>query len=227
MSVSKAASATAVLAAIVETAIRHGKPVRIGVNWGSLDQELLTRADGRNRGSRLEQDAAQAVMREALICRRWTPPREPRDRPAAPAHHPVGKGVPACGNSSAVYRGPQPQRYALHLGLTEGGDGLKGHRRLVGRDGHSAATGYRRHHPISLTPASERRPRAYQCIVAQGCCRRWVSAVRADGHPPARLRARPPRLSSGNWHQSTGGHMRARMPNGARNIPAWRTSPSP
>ncbi len=35
--------------AIVETAIRYGKPVRIGANWGSLDQELLTRSDGRER----------------------------------------------------------------------------------------------------------------------------------------------------------------------------------
>ena len=34
---------------IIEMAIKYGKPVRIGVNWGSLDQELLTAADGRER----------------------------------------------------------------------------------------------------------------------------------------------------------------------------------
>ena len=52
-------------AAIVETAIRHDKPVRIGVNWGSLDQELLTRLmdENQDKGSPL---TAQQVMREAI-----------------------------------------------------------------------------------------------------------------------------------------------------------------
>src|SRR5215471_5780440 len=53
-------------AAIVETAIRYGKPVRIGVNWGSLDQELLTRLmdENQNNGSPL---TAVDVTREAII----------------------------------------------------------------------------------------------------------------------------------------------------------------
>src|SRR5690606_22588034 len=53
-------------AAIVETAIRHDKPVRIGVNWGSLDQELLTRLMDQNQenGSPL---TAQEVTREAIV----------------------------------------------------------------------------------------------------------------------------------------------------------------
>ena len=51
--------------AIVEMAIRYDKPVRIGVNWGSLDQELLTRLmdENQNRGSPM---TAQEVMREAI-----------------------------------------------------------------------------------------------------------------------------------------------------------------
>src|SRR5690606_19597546 len=53
-------------AAIVETAIRHDKPVRIGVNWGSLDQELLTRLMDENQasGSAL---TAREVTREAIV----------------------------------------------------------------------------------------------------------------------------------------------------------------
>ncbi|TIQ61278.1 MAG: 4-hydroxy-3-methylbut-2-en-1-yl diphosphate synthase, partial [Mesorhizobium sp.] len=53
-------------AAIVEMAIKHDKPVRIGVNWGSLDQELLTRLmdDNQAKGSPL---TAQEVTREAIV----------------------------------------------------------------------------------------------------------------------------------------------------------------
>src|SRR5690606_14665877 len=53
-------------AAIVETAIRHDKPVRIGVNWGSLDQDLLTRLMDRNHAQGAPLTAEQ-VMREAIV----------------------------------------------------------------------------------------------------------------------------------------------------------------
>src|SRR6201994_1961188 len=52
--------------AIVETAIRHGKPVRIGANWGSLDQELLTRLMDENARSPTPIEARQ-VTREAMV----------------------------------------------------------------------------------------------------------------------------------------------------------------
>ena len=52
--------------AIVETAIRHGKPVRIGANWGSLDQELLTRLMDENARSPNPHDALE-VTREAMV----------------------------------------------------------------------------------------------------------------------------------------------------------------
>src|ERR1051325_5391895 len=52
--------------AIVETAIRHDKPVRIGANWGSLDQELLTRLMDENARSPQPVDA-RAVTREAMV----------------------------------------------------------------------------------------------------------------------------------------------------------------
>jgi (E)-4-hydroxy-3-methylbut-2-enyl-diphosphate synthase len=60
-------------AAMIEFACRYGKPVRIGVNWGSLDQELLARLMDEN--ARLSQPlAAEAVMREALIPPHWNRP---------------------------------------------------------------------------------------------------------------------------------------------------------
>src|SRR5205814_8951156 len=51
--------------AIVETAIKHGKPVRIGVNWGSLDQELLTHLMDQNARSNTPKEARE-VTREAM-----------------------------------------------------------------------------------------------------------------------------------------------------------------
>src|SRR5215813_14643437 len=52
--------------AIVETAIKHGKPVRIGANWGSLDQELLTHLMDENARSNAPKDARE-VTREAMV----------------------------------------------------------------------------------------------------------------------------------------------------------------
>src|SRR5882762_11927983 len=52
--------------AIVETAIKHGKPVRIGANWGSLDQELLTHLMDENARSAAPMEA-RAVTREAMV----------------------------------------------------------------------------------------------------------------------------------------------------------------
>src|SRR5438067_2143819 len=52
--------------AIVEEALRRNKPVRIGVNWGSLDQELLTRLMDENAASAAPKDA-RAVMHEAIV----------------------------------------------------------------------------------------------------------------------------------------------------------------
>jgi (E)-4-hydroxy-3-methylbut-2-enyl-diphosphate synthase len=52
--------------AIVETAIKHGKPVRIGANWGSLDQELLTHLMDQNSRSNMPRDARE-VTREAMV----------------------------------------------------------------------------------------------------------------------------------------------------------------
>ena len=51
---------------IVEMAIKHNKPVRIGANWGSLDQELLTKLMDENAASANPQDA-RAVTREAMV----------------------------------------------------------------------------------------------------------------------------------------------------------------
>ncbi|SIR40586.1 4-hydroxy-3-methylbut-2-en-1-yl diphosphate synthase [Rhizobium sp. RU20A] len=113
-------------AAIVETAIRHDKPVRIGVNWGSLDQELLTRLMDENQAQGFPL-TAQQVMREA-ICQSALLSAElaediglPRDRIILSAK------VSAVQDLIAVYAMLATRSdHALHLGLTEAGMGTKG-----------------------------------------------------------------------------------------------------
>ena len=111
---------------IIELAIRHGKAVRIGANWGSLDQELLARMMDENHARSEPWDAAR-VMREALI-------RSALDS-AARAEAlglPRRRIVLSCKVSGvqeliAVYRDLAARSdYALHLGLTEAGMGSKG-----------------------------------------------------------------------------------------------------
>jgi (E)-4-hydroxy-3-methylbut-2-enyl-diphosphate synthase len=112
--------------AIVETAVRYGKTVRIGANWGSLDQELLTHLMDENARSAAPADA-RAVMREAmtqsalLSAARAEEIGLPRDRIILSAK------VSAVQDLIAVYRMLASRSdYALHLGLTEAGMGSKG-----------------------------------------------------------------------------------------------------
>jgi len=113
-------------AAMIETAVRLDKPVRIGVNWGSLDPELLARLMDENAGSREPRDA-EAVMREAVIRSALESARL-----AESLGLPAERIVVSCKMSQvqdliAVYRELARRcAYALHLGLTEAGMGSKG-----------------------------------------------------------------------------------------------------
>jgi len=113
-------------ATIIELAIQYQKPVRIGVNWGSLDQSLLAKLMDENAASASPKDA-QFVMREALI-------RSALDS-AAQAEAlglPHDRIILSCKVSNvqdliAIYRAIAGRcDYALHLGLTEAGMGSKG-----------------------------------------------------------------------------------------------------
>jgi (E)-4-hydroxy-3-methylbut-2-enyl-diphosphate synthase len=112
--------------AIVEKAIEYGRPVRIGVNWGSLDQELLTHLMDENaaKGSPL---AAREVMHEAIVqsallsAERAEAIGLSRDRIV------ISAKVSQVQDLIAVYAElARRSNYALHLGLTEAGMGSKG-----------------------------------------------------------------------------------------------------
>ncbi|MCF1504099.1 MULTISPECIES: flavodoxin-dependent (E)-4-hydroxy-3-methylbut-2-enyl-diphosphate synthase [Afifella] len=112
--------------AIIETALRYDKPVRIGVNWGSLDQELLTLLMDEN-GRQAHPISATAVMREAMVrsallsAARAEEIGMPRDKIILSAK------VSDVQQLITVYRMlAQRCDYALHLGLTEAGMSSKG-----------------------------------------------------------------------------------------------------
>jgi (E)-4-hydroxy-3-methylbut-2-enyl-diphosphate synthase len=124
--VGKGAKRDEQFATMIECALKYEKPVRIGVNWGSLDQELLARLMDENARQTSPLDASD-VMREAVI-------RSALDS-AAQAEEwglPAERIVLSCKMSQvqdliAVYRSLAKRcEYALHLGLTEAGMGSKG-----------------------------------------------------------------------------------------------------
>ena len=124
--VGKGAKRDEQFATMIECAIRYGKPVRIGVNWGSLDQALLARLMDEN-AARAQPLEAKAVMHEAVV-------RSALDsaRQAEAWGLPAERIVISCKMSQvqdlvSVYRDLARRcHYALHLGLTEAGMGSKG-----------------------------------------------------------------------------------------------------
>lgn len=113
-------------AAIVEMAIKHDKPVRIGVNWGSLDQELLTRLmdDNQAKGSPL---TAQEVTREAIVQSAILSAEMAEEIGLGRDKIILSAKVSGVQDLIAVYTELATRSdHALHLGLTEAGMGTKG-----------------------------------------------------------------------------------------------------
>jgi (E)-4-hydroxy-3-methylbut-2-enyl-diphosphate synthase len=113
-------------AEMIEVACRFGKPVRIGVNWGSLDQDLLTRLMDENSRHAQPLDAND-VVRDAMVqsglesARRAEELGLPHDRII------ISAKVSGVQDLIAVYRALASRcEYPLHLGLTEAGMGSKG-----------------------------------------------------------------------------------------------------
>ena len=112
--------------AIVETAIRHNKPVRIGANWGSLDQELLTHLMDENAKSPVPIEA-HAVMREAMVQSALLSADRAVEMGLGKDRIILSAKVSAVQDLIAVYIDlARRSDYAIHLGLTEAGMGSKG-----------------------------------------------------------------------------------------------------
>ena len=112
--------------AIIEMALKYNKPVRIGANWGSLDQELLTRLMDENATAKSPRDA-RSVMHEAMVQSAVLSAARAQELGLAQDRIILSAKVSAVQDLIAVY-GELARRcdYALHLGLTEAGMGSKG-----------------------------------------------------------------------------------------------------
>jgi hypothetical protein len=119
-------------AEMIEIACRYQKPVRIGVNWGSLDQDLLTRLMDENN-ARPAPLSAQEIMREAVV--------------ASALESGSHRDLFPPGGALRLAAAPRPHR---------GRHGQQGHRGFHGGHGGTPAAGHRRHHP-RVTHARARR----------------------------------------------------------------------
>ncbi|WP_437178699.1 flavodoxin-dependent (E)-4-hydroxy-3-methylbut-2-enyl-diphosphate synthase [Labrys neptuniae] len=112
--------------AIIEMAMRHDKPVRIGANWGSLDQELLTHLMDENARSEAPVDA-RTVTWEALVQSALLSADRAVEMGLPKSRIIISAKVSAVQDLIAVYNEMASRSdYALHLGLTEAGMGSKG-----------------------------------------------------------------------------------------------------
>jgi (E)-4-hydroxy-3-methylbut-2-enyl-diphosphate synthase len=113
-------------AQMIETAIEHGKPVRIGVNWGSLDQALLTRLMDEN--AKLERPLpSRGIMHEAIVQSALMSAARAEELGLGRNKIILSAKCSEVQDLIAVYRMLAARSdYALHLGLTEAGMGSKG-----------------------------------------------------------------------------------------------------
>ncbi len=111
---------------MIEAAIKHDKAVRIGVNWGSLDQELLASLMDDNAKRAMPWDAKQ-VMYQALVSSATTSAAHAVEMGMDPNQIIISCKVSGVQDLISVYRAlSQRTNHALHLGLTEAGMGTKG-----------------------------------------------------------------------------------------------------
>jgi len=124
--VGKGAKRDEQFATMIECALKYEKPVRIGVNWGSLDPQLLARLMDEN-ARRAEPLPADEVMREAVIRSALDSARQAEAWGLAAERIVISCKMSQVQDLIAVYRALAERcDYALHLGLTEAGMGTKG-----------------------------------------------------------------------------------------------------
>ena len=207
---------------IIELALRYQKPVRIGVNWGSLDQELLTRLMDENAASPTPKDA-RAVMHEAIVqsgaaVGRTRPGAGPRPRPD---RH-LRQGQRRAGPRQRLPPAGPALPLRLAFGADRGGHGLQGHRRLDGGHGHRAAAGHRRHHPRVADARARRRPHAGGAGGAGDPADHGAEVVRADRCCLPRLRPHDVDRVPGAGERYPGLPARSACPSGSRSFRAWK-----
>jgi len=152
---------------MIETACRYDKPVRIGVNWGSLDQDLLTRLMDENSKQARPLDAND-VMREALVVSALESAQRAEEIGLPHDRIVISCKVSGVQDLIGVYRNLASRcDFALHLGLTEAGMGSKGIVASTAGIGVLLQEGIGDTIRVSLTPDPATNDRVQEVIVAQ------------------------------------------------------------
>ena len=113
-------------ASMIESALVFNKPIRIGVNWGSLDQELLARKMDEN-AKKKEPETADSVMRESLVESALLSAKRAKQLGMADNQIVISAKVSRLQDLIRVYTDLfEKSQFPLHLGLTEAGMGMKG-----------------------------------------------------------------------------------------------------
>ena len=213
-------------AEIIEIALQHGKPVRIGVNWGSLDQDLLTRLMDENAALPEPKDARE-VMHEAIVQSALLSAERAIELGLGPDRIVLSAKVSAVQDLIAVYAmlaARSESRAASRADRSR--HGIEGHRRVFGRARRAAAAGHRRHHPHLADAGAERRPHARGEGGAGAVAEHGLPRLRAAGRRLPRLRAHHVHHLPGTRPRHPGFHSRTRCRSGSAAIRGWRRSPS-
>ena len=174
---------------MVECAVENQKPVRIGVNWGSLDQSLLTRMMDEN--SRQAQPLpAREVMMEAMVRERAGLGRRRRALRAGPRpDYSLGQGERRARSDRCVYQSCRALRLSAASGADRSGDGSEGADCLDGGLGAAAAGRDWRHDSRELDAQAGRRPDGRSSGRATGFAVAGDSQLHAAGDELPGLRA--------------------------------------
>ena len=180
-------------ATLIEVACRYDKPVRIGVNWGSLDQALAARMMDEN--ARLAQpEDAEVVMRRAMVASALESAKKAEELGLARRQdHPVVQDEPGAGPDCRLPRPGRAVRLSAASGADRSGHGLQGHRRLDRRPGRAAAGRHRRHHPHFPDPRTGRRAHPGSPSWPGNPADHGAARLHPAWSRPARAAAAPPR----------------------------------
>jgi (E)-4-hydroxy-3-methylbut-2-enyl-diphosphate synthase len=207
---------------IVRVAVDHGKPVRIGVNWGSLDQDLLTQmmdanaAAGHPRGAKdvYMEAMIESALRSAALAEETG---LPHDRIL------ISAKVSVVPDLVEVYRRLAARcDYPLHLGLTEAGMGTKGVVASTAGLAILLGEGIGDTIRVSLTPKPG-GDRTEEVFVAQQILQSLGLRNFAPRSPRAPAAGAPRRRSSSTWPRTSRATCASRCRSGSRRTPAWST----
>ena len=173
---------------IIEIANKNDKPVRIGANWGSLDQELLTKLMDENAASRQSARRARGDARGDGAVGAALGRARRRARHAQGPHHPLGQGLGRAGSDRGLSGSRAPFRLRHPSRPDRGRHGHQGHRGVLGRARHPAAAGHRRHHPHLADAGARRRPHPRGAGRPGAAADHGLPHLRAAGRGVPRLR---------------------------------------